>query len=1274
MTGQPHLPLLSFFIPLLLYSLPTSLAYLQNSDAVVPAPSNHPPVLQVSSTEGYLPETADIGTTVRISPNANSESLQILVNDDDLKPGMPPATYQYILTGLGATIFAVDQRGFVYLNVPNIDADGQNPSTYQLNVQAREVDTNPIRSSEPITITIHILDANDNSPEFEQSIYTANTTAHGGVRPIVKIAATDFDSGAYGQIEYEIAQVTNNAQDKFSYDKETNMLMATGDLVPGDRYQVVINAKDGGGRSSQAIAIVLATDPSLTSFSSLAPLPGMETYQTFLPNPSAVTPKMTLSTSNEVEETIQTFVTEVNENSPPNTAIVTLGGDESSEANYFNIVGGNEEGKFSIDDVGTIRTADSLDREKTAMYSLQVETRSRSPDQHLYWTLVQISVQDVNDNAPQFIGTNRLRLSIDDIEELSPNMVIGKVSVEDLDTEDNGRLELQIMPPGNRLFTISNEGIVSINGDFTADHFGEHEITVVARDHGDPPKEAQQKVVISVFGTLITVATQAPTNEIFEYTTSVEEEPHMKPTVNGNKIDASPSTFSAFPSTTSIMPEFTPVQLPINKGNSGGEIEEDGDDLEEEFTTVAMTSQPKSGSAEIYSPTRRPMTTSAFIYSPSTTMPYSPRTTHRVTATTPQPSTSQMSTDMETTEFVTTSASTTSLQTEPESTQTQAFFKPPQVTVEVPENSVEENMEIAKVHAEYIDGSQGSVTYYLQKGDTTLFEVASHTGSVKLLRPLDAETDTSYSIQISTHEAASMNIDPSLAHYATVTINIRDVNDWIPNFAEPSYTFPVREDTIPGTIVGSVSAYDQDRDAPNNLVRYSLRSAGGLEKHFAVNEQNGLITLAKPIDEFAGEKISLKIEATDAGEPPHSTTTTVLVDVVPITSQVIPNGNPMSNLPAEGQLQFSLRNYTASVSESVRPPHLVQVLSVNNKPADTRFIICTIVSGNYRGAFGVTAGSDGNCELRTQMELDREGVERYLLNITVTAGAQTDFALVSVTVLDVNDNVPRFIYDNDLGLSLYFAGVSSTASAFTRVLSVKAEDADLGNSSVVSYALDPLSAHWQYFSINPFGEISTKQSISQVLIKNRLSYFDIRVSACDSPVSGQQLCSKADVIINVISEAHRFTMATAGLNAQQLRAHEKDMVRSLRQFTGGCNLLNIEKMIEHSSSEGQYRTDIQWYAVNPSTKKVCKKHEFKKLFEPSSVAMIAGKVQPWFKVERLQEEVADEDATIKGGALLPANWKTASILLILLAITIAIGAIIAVCAVCVFWSRYKVEK
>lgn len=49
----------------------------------------------------------------------------------------------------------------------------------------------------------------------------------------------------------------------------------------------------------------------------------------------------------------------------------------------------------------------------------------------------------------------------------------------------------------------------------------------------------------------------------------------------------------------------------------------------------------------------------------------------------------------------------------------------------------------------------------------------------------------------------------------------------------------------------------------------------------------------------------------------------------------------------------------------------------------------------------------------------------------------------------------------------------------------------------------------------------------------------VQVSACDSPITGQQLCAKADVVINVITEAHRFRMVTSGLNPQQLRAHEK---------------------------------------------------------------------------------------------------------------------------------------
>uniref|UniRef100_A0A158P8G1 Cadherin-related tumor suppressor n=1 Tax=Angiostrongylus cantonensis TaxID=6313 RepID=A0A158P8G1_ANGCA len=511
-------------------------------------------------------------------------------------------------------------------------------------------------------------------------------------------------------------------------------------------------------------------------------------------------------------------------------------------------------------------------------------------------------------------------------------------------------------------------------------------------------------------------------------------------------------------------------------------------------------------------------------------------------------------------------------------------FNPPQITVTVDENEAE--VEIAKVHATYPDGRPGSISYVLHKGDPTMFEVSSTSGKVKLLRPLDAEKDTSYMLQISTAEVSALTSDPLLDHHVSITVNVGDANDWIPTFENSNYSFTIQEGTTPGTIIGQVSAFDQDKEAPNNRIRYRLVSAGGLENYFSVNSETGLITLALQIDAFAGEKITLQIEASDSGSPPQSAMASVLFEIVRNSSKVNQTVRSFSNRPSEGALQFSHRNYT------------------------------------------VTAGNDGNCELRTQMELDRESVERYLLNVTVTSGNEDDFTLVSVTVIDVNDNVPRFIYDNDLGISIYFAGISFAAEAFTKVVTVK----------------------------NP----KEKQRV--------------QVSACDSPTTGQQLCAKADVVINIITESHRFRLTAVGQNPQQLKVHEKNILKTLRQFTGSCTLLSVESMVKQLPSDNQVshhliRTDMYWYAVNPTTKNICKKNDFRKLFESSSVAIIAGKLQPWFQLEKIEEDV-DAGVDIAGG-MLSNNWKTASIMLIGLATLIAIGATIGICVICVFWSRFK---
>uniref|UniRef100_A0AC34F2T4 Cadherin domain-containing protein n=1 Tax=Panagrolaimus sp. ES5 TaxID=591445 RepID=A0AC34F2T4_9BILA len=518
----------------------------------------------VKSTEGYLPELSEVGTTVRISPSLHADSLQILVDDEDLKPGMPPAIYQYVLTGYGAEKFAVDQRGYLYLNDPDIDADSDS-STYQLHVQAREVDTEPVRSSEPISITIHIIDVNDNPPTFASPIFTANVSASDPrERTVMQIEAKDLDAGKFGKITYRIGQVTGAPYQAFRYDEQSHELRATGPLNPGEQYQVLLEAMDGGGLMGKTVILVSAVDDfdvhtaanmgaSLGAAAGAAaatagqsvvspqPISGGVSVpafpQTIVPQPisefteNSITPAPLLplvsftpatlrrTTLEETTEPVQTLVTEISEATPPKAIVAVLGDDETRAKVYFIIADGNEEGKFAIDqDSGKITTVAEFDREETDMYTLQIEARSRFPDQALYWTILQVAVTDVNDNAPEFLDPQpiTLHMSVDDLNEFGPSMRVGTLRIRDLDADDNGRVTLRIVPPMNRLFTINNQGEINVNGEFTTEHFGEHRISVIATDHGDPPLETRTTISVSIDGTFITQATQNPNEVSYE--------------------------------------------------------------------------------------------------------------------------------------------------------------------------------------------------------------------------------------------------------------------------------------------------------------------------------------------------------------------------------------------------------------------------------------------------------------------------------------------------------------------------------------------------------------------------------------------------------------------------------------------------------------------------------------------------------------------------------------------------------------------------------------
>lgn len=135
--------------------------------------------------------------------------------------------------------------------------------------------------------------------------------------------------------------------------------------------------------------------------------------------------------------------------------------------------------------------------------------------------------------------------------------------------------------------------------------------------------------------------------------------------------------------------------------------------------------------------------------------------------------------------------------------------------------------------------------------------------------------------------------------------------------------------------------------------------------------------------------------------------------------------------------------------EEIRAPAFVTKLpiQINNKNIDTRFLICAIENENMNSLFRVFPSKKLDaCELYTEIQLDREKRDNYILNVSLTLGSSIDFTLITIEVIDINDNAPYFIFSKEINQNTkkknelidgYFSTVSSLAPAGTHVITIK---------------------------------------------------------------------------------------------------------------------------------------------------------------------------------------------------------------------------------------------
>uniref|UniRef100_A0A8C0CCW7 Protocadherin alpha subfamily C, 2 n=1 Tax=Balaenoptera musculus TaxID=9771 RepID=A0A8C0CCW7_BALMU len=119
--------------------------------------------------------------------------------------------------------------------------------------------------------------------------------------------------------------------------------------------------------------------------------------------------------------------------------------------------------------------------------------------------------------------------------------------------------------------------------------------------------------------------------------------------------------------------------------------------------------------------------------------------------------------------------------------------------------------------------------------------------SLVLDSALDRESVANYEVVITARDGGS----PSLSATASVSVEVSDVNDNAPAFAQPEYTVLVKENNPPGCHIFTVSARDADAQE-NALVSYSLveRRVGerALSSYVSVHAESGKVYALQPLD------------------------------------------------------------------------------------------------------------------------------------------------------------------------------------------------------------------------------------------------------------------------------------------------------------------------------------------------------------------------------------------------------------------------------------------
>ncbi len=319
-------------------------------------------------------------------------------------------------------------------------------------------------------LTIIVDDVNDNAPKFESSSYSKVIPEDIYVGDtVLDVRARDEDTGSNADIRYSITNNGGvNSVFRIGQDSGSITVDRALDRESVQEYSLTIQASDGGSPPKTDTATVRIT---VTDVNDCVP-----------------------------QFSKREYTAKIREDVKPGVLVVTVSASDKDLGSNAEIVysfsSGNDQGLFSINRLnGQIKVSKKLDYEYIPVHTLFVMAQDKGEYPNYNETSVEIYLEDVNDNAPQFVNSDFQEV-VSERENVGHTFT--RVQAFDDDDGTNKQIVYSLVESNLPFGINSQTGDLYLTRKLDREKVDRYVFHVKAEDKGDPPLSNRAKVTVNV--------------------------------------------------------------------------------------------------------------------------------------------------------------------------------------------------------------------------------------------------------------------------------------------------------------------------------------------------------------------------------------------------------------------------------------------------------------------------------------------------------------------------------------------------------------------------------------------------------------------------------------------------------------------------------------------------------------------------------------------------------------------------------------------------------